>query len=74
MARKPIDCKLRLDGMPVRSETVLTEAGPNVLVLSTTLRDRGIYVAMRRGNIRISPHLYNVPAEIDATLEVLAKV
>ena len=28
VARKPIDCKLRLDGMPVRSETVLTEAGP----------------------------------------------
>ena len=44
MARKPIDCKLRLDGMPVRSETILTEAGPNVLVLSTTLRDRGIWV------------------------------
>ena len=44
VARKPIDCKLRLDGMPVRSETVLTEAGPNVLVLSTTLRDRGIWV------------------------------
>ena len=44
VARKPIDCKLRLDGMPVRSETILTEAGPNVLVLSTTLRDRGIWV------------------------------
>ncbi len=42
--RRPIACRVRLDGMPVRSETLLTEAGPNALVLSTTLRDRGIWV------------------------------
>ena len=30
--------------MPTRSETILTEAGPNALVLSTTLRDRGIWL------------------------------
>jgi hypothetical protein len=30
--------------MPARSETILTEAGPNALVLSTTLRDRGIWI------------------------------
>ena len=38
-----------------------------------TLRDKGIYVAMRRGNIRVSPHLYNVAADIDAALDVLAR-
>jgi selenocysteine lyase/cysteine desulfurase len=37
------------------------------------LRDRGIYVAMRRGHIRVSPHLYNLPADIDAALEVLGR-
>src|ERR671932_423337 len=42
--RRPIVCRIRLDGLPVRSETVLTEAGPNALVLSTTLRDRGIWL------------------------------
>jgi hypothetical protein len=42
--RRPIACRVRLDGMPVRSETILTEAGPNALVLSTTLRDRGIWL------------------------------
>ena len=42
--RRPIACRLRLDGMPVRSETILTEAGPNALVLSTTIRDRGIWL------------------------------
>ena len=30
--------------MPARSETILTEASLNVLVLSTTLRDRGIWL------------------------------
>src|ERR671926_2016604 len=44
MARRTIDCRIRVDGMPARSETILTEAGPNALVLSTTLRDRGIWV------------------------------
>lgn len=44
LMRRPIACRVRLDGMPVRSETVLTEAGPNALVLSTTLRDRGIWL------------------------------
>ena len=42
--RRPIACRIRLDGMPVRSETILTEAGPNALVLSTTIRDRGIWL------------------------------
>src|SRR2546423_14170597 len=42
--RRPIACRIRLDGLPVRSETILTEAGPNALVLSTTLRDHGIWV------------------------------
>ena len=42
--RRPIACRIRLDSMPVRSETILTEAGPNALVLSTTLRDRGIWL------------------------------
>ena len=44
MVRRPIACRIRVDGMPARSETVLTEAGPNALVLSTTLRDRGIWL------------------------------
>lgn len=30
--------------MPALSESVLTEAGPNALVLSTTLQDRGIWL------------------------------
>lgn len=42
--RRQIACRLRLDGMPVRSETILTEAGPNALVLSTMIRDRGIWL------------------------------
>jgi hypothetical protein len=44
MAQRTIHCRIRVDGMPARSETVLTEASLNVLVLSTTLRDRGIWL------------------------------
>jgi selenocysteine lyase/cysteine desulfurase len=39
-----------------------------------TLRDRGIFVSMRRGNLRLSPHLFNTPADIDAALAALAEV
>jgi selenocysteine lyase/cysteine desulfurase len=31
----------------------------------------GVHVAHRRGRIRISPHLYNSPDEIDRALELL---
>jgi len=37
------------------------------------LRDRDIYVAMRRGRIRISPHLFNTREDIDAALDVLGR-
>lgn len=44
MARREILCRIRVDGAPARTETVLTEASLNVIVLSTTLRDRGIWL------------------------------
>jgi cysteine desulfurase / selenocysteine lyase len=31
----------------------------------------GVHVAHRRGRIRISPHLYNTPDEINRALELL---
>ena len=57
--------------MPVRSETVLTEAGPNVLVLSTTLRDRGIwcdstYLGHGGAETQIT-HLLVAPARVGET-------
>lgn len=39
--------------------------------LHRRLTDAGVDVAFRRGNLRISPHLYNTPADIDRALEVL---
>ena len=44
MSRRAVACRIRIDGMPTVSETVLTEAGPNALVLSTTIRDRSIWL------------------------------
>jgi selenocysteine lyase/cysteine desulfurase len=39
--------------------------------LHQRLRHAGIVTAHRRGNIRVSPHIYNTPAEIDRALDVL---
>ncbi|HEV3462505.1 MAG TPA: aminotransferase class V-fold PLP-dependent enzyme [Actinomycetota bacterium] len=39
--------------------------------LHRRLTEAGVDVAFRRGNLRISPHLYNTPADIDRALEVL---
>jgi hypothetical protein len=44
MARREISCRIRVDGAPAKSETLLTEASLNVIVLSTTLRDRGTWL------------------------------
>jgi cysteine desulfurase/selenocysteine lyase len=35
------------------------------------LDDAGIDIALRGGNLRFSPHLYNTPAEIDRALDVM---
>ena len=35
------------------------------------LTDAGVDVALRRGQLRVSPHLYNTEADIDRALEVL---
>ena len=39
--------------------------------LHRRLTAAGVDVAFRRGNLRASPHLYNIPADIDRALEVL---
>jgi selenocysteine lyase/cysteine desulfurase len=37
-----------------------------------SLRDQGVDIALRRGNLRFSPHLYNTTEEIDQALDALA--
>lgn len=60
-----------------------TSRRANILVLShpidevvdstfDRLKQRNIHAAVREGNIRICPHLYNTTAEIDSVIEVLA--
>lgn len=39
--------------------------------LHRRLTAAGVDVAFRRGNLRVSPHLYNTPADIDRALEAL---
>jgi selenocysteine lyase/cysteine desulfurase len=37
-----------------------------------SLHDQGVDIALRRGNLRFSPHLYNTTEEIDQALDALA--
>ena len=41
--------------------------------VAARLLRRGVYVALRKGRLRISPHFYNTSAEVGAFLDVLGK-
>ena len=58
---------------PNRSALVIaTHTDPNQnSTLFRCLQDAGIDVAIRRGNLRFSPHLYNTPEDIGRALSVL---
>ena len=44
------------------------------VAIHRTLKESGIFAALRRGTIRFSPHLYNTEGEIDRTLEMLSRI
>jgi cysteine desulfurase/selenocysteine lyase len=59
---------------PARTSLVLLshrDRAENVR-LHARLADAGVDVALREGNLRLSPHLYNSADDVDAALEVLA--
>jgi selenocysteine lyase/cysteine desulfurase len=61
-----------VSGEDVRSPLVVVEPlGEASGEVFERLAVAGVHVAHRRGRIRISPHLYNTPDEIDRALEVL---
>lgn len=55
-------------GRSVRSGIVAIDAGDRTLALYRSLEAQGITVAFREGSIRVSPHIYNTDAEIEAFL------
>lgn len=61
---------------PARSTLVLAshrERDRNEAI-HRALKDNGIEIAYRRGNLRFSPHLYNVDEDIDRALDGLRKL
>jgi cysteine desulfurase/selenocysteine lyase len=40
-----------------------------VKALSTYLSERGVSHSLRRGRVRLSPHFYNQPAEVERVVE-----
>lgn len=61
------------EGGPERSTLVLISAKDRSRnrVLYEGLTQAGIHVAFRAGSLRISPHVYNTPADIDRALAAL---
>jgi selenocysteine lyase/cysteine desulfurase len=49
-------------------------AGADPVATATELGRRGIHVAARRGWLRVSPHFYNRPDQIDALLAALSEI
>lgn len=69
---------LLAQGKVLRSPSDLARAGsivmfetPDAPAMEQALADQGIRVSARQGLIRVSPHLYNQPEEIDAFLEAV---
>lgn len=56
-----------------RSGTVVINAGARTDALETRLIEAGVFVDRREPGIRISPHIYNSPAEIDTLVEVIGR-
>ena len=47
-------------------------AGRDAATVHASLTAAGIDVALREGAVRLSPHLYNTPREIDRALDALS--
>lgn len=60
---------------PARSTLVIAshEDGSRNEAIHKTLREQDVEIALRRGKLRFSPHLYNSDADIDRALEALPK-
>ncbi|MCI0532314.1 MAG: aminotransferase class V-fold PLP-dependent enzyme [candidate division Zixibacteria bacterium] len=58
---------------PLHRSAILTFAAKNAKSLHRQLMQKQIICSFREGNIRISPHFYNTPAEIDRLISALGK-
>jgi selenocysteine lyase/cysteine desulfurase len=59
-------------GLPEPKSTVLTFKAPDADEAERVLAAAGIRCAVRAGNIRVAPHVYNTVEEIDRVIEVVA--
>lgn len=59
-------------GLPEPRSTVLTFKAPDADEAERALAEAGIRCAVRAGNIRLAPHVYNTVEEIDRAIAVIA--
>jgi selenocysteine lyase/cysteine desulfurase len=59
-------------GLPTPPATVLrVPVIDDAELVRDRLRERGVLAAVRAGSVRVSPHVYNTPAQMDAAAAVL---
>lgn len=61
-------------GLAEPKSTVLTFKAPDPDEAERVLTEAGIRCAVRAGNIRLAPHVYNTVEEIDRVIEVIASL
>ena len=66
-----VECVTPPDAARRAGVLALKVADPDAV--SRTLRDTGIYHAVREGCVRIAPHFYNTESEIDRALAIISR-
>lgn len=56
---------------PVRRGALVGVRAHDAEAVVANLGERGILVSHREGNVRVAPHYYNVPADVDVLIEAL---
>ncbi len=61
------------DRSPERRSAIFCFRPPRLEAAMSALQAAGVRCALREGSIRISPHLYNTPADIDRLIDGLER-
>ena len=67
------DVRLVTPADPARRAGIVSVAPRDPAAASARLTGAGVYHSLREGAIRLSPHCYNTPDEVDAALAVLGQ-
>jgi len=73
-AQSRADVRLVTPADPARRAAIVSITMPDAADISKGLRAMGVIHSLRKGALRISPHFYNTPDEVDEAMEMLASL